>query len=609
MGIRSSEGGRIVQELRHNSDVRPAFDSKSVVASLPALPGVYQMRGTQGEVLYVGKAKDLRRRVGSYFARPAQSARLAALLARVAAIDVTVTRSEDEALLLENNLIKSLAPRYNIVFRDDKSYPYLVLSGHRFPRLSFRRGALAPGDRRFGPFPHAQAVREAIQLLQRVFRLRTCEDTVFRHRTRPCLLYQIRRCSAPCVGRIGEAEYARDVRDAILFLEGREEALIAQLDARMAEVSAAQRYEEAAVYRDRLRALARVQTRQYVESERPVEADVLGCAVAEGMACVNLVMIRGGKHIGDRCFFPQNAAGATAQEVLAAFVAQHYAAQPRPPLVLASHAVERGVIVPAQGERREWLRMATENARHALARKRAERGTQQERVEALREALGLPEAPRRIECFDVSHTYGEAAVAACVVYDQQAMQKAEYRRYNVRRAAAADDYAALGETIRRRYARLAEQGGCLPDLLLIDGGRGQVNAARAALAELGLHGVTVIGVAKASDRRRGGERLVLCREHRPLKLSPEHPALHLVQAIRDEAHRFAVAGHRARRSRARTDSMLHEIPGVGARRRQRLLARFGGLQGVAAAAVEELARVPGVSRALAERIWRHLHPA
>jgi excinuclease ABC subunit C len=560
------------------------------------------MLGAAGELLYVGKAADLKKRVASYFRKQGLSPRIRMMVAQVASIEVTATRSEAEALLLENNLIKSLAPRYNILFRDDKSYPYLMITGHAFPRLGFHRGAKDRRHRYFGPFPHSNAVRESIQLLQRVFRLRTCEDSVYQNRSRPCLLHQIRRCSAPCTGQIGAAAYAQDVRSAALFLEGREDDVSRLLTERMAQAAAGQHYEEAALYRDQLRALSRVQARQFVESARAVEADVVACVVENGVACVNLAMIRGGRHVGDRSFFPQNAAQATSAEIVEAFLAQHYVEQPRPPLVIAG--------APARGERRVWVEMAQKNARLALARRSREKATQEGRIVALREALGLPDTAQRIECFDISHTLGEAAVASCVVYDRHGMQKSEYRRYNMRGLTPGDDYAAMRQALARRYERISAEQGRVPDLILIDGGRGQVNAARAALAELGLNDLTLLGVAKGPQRKAGQEELVLetaDQAARSLSLPHEHPGLHLVQSIRDEAHRFAVVGHRAKRAKTRTTSTLTEIPGVGARRRQKLLAHFGGLQGVQAAAVDELADVAGVGRSLAEKIYRHLH--
>jgi len=590
-----------------------AFDPKTFVAGLPNLPGVYRMLGASGEALYVGKARDLRKRVASYFQKQVASPRTQVMLGQVASMEVTVTRSEGEALLLENNLIKSLAPRYNILFRDDKSYPYLMVTGHRYPRLGFHRGAKDRKNRYFGPFPHAYAVRESIQLMQRVFRLRTCEDTVFENRSRPCLLYQIHRCTAPCTGQIAPEPYAEDVRNATLFLEGREDDVIHNLSEKMNAASAAQRYEEAAAYRDQVRALSRIQARQYVESNRGVDADVVACAIDGAIACVNLVMIRGGRHVGDRSFFPSNAEGAAEDEVIEAFLAQHYLDQPAPPLIIASVEVELDlpeteVFTPSHGERRVWVDMARKNALLAIAQHVRDRSTQESRLLALREALGLAGA-QRIECFDISHTMGEATVASCVVYDRQQMQKSEYRRFNIRGITPGDDYAAMRQVLERRYQRVSEEGGKIPDLVLIDGGRGQVNAASSVLKDLGLHQVCVVGVVKGPERKPGTEELILESEERSLELPPSHPGLHLIQQIRDEAHRFAIVGHRARRGKARTTSMLNEIPGIGAKRRQALLSAFGGLRGVQAAAVDDIAKVAGISRPLAERIYRHLHAA
>ena len=570
------------------------------------------MLAADGNALYVGKAKDLKKRVGSYFSRSAQSPRIATMLAQVGSIEVTATRSEDEALLLEHNFIKSLAPRYNIIFRDDKSYPCLAITGHEFPRIGLHRGAKQRRDRYFGPFPHAHAVRESIQLLQRVFRLRTCEDSVFENRSRPCLLHQIRRCTAPCTGLISAERYAQDVKSAALFLEGREDDAIRMVSDRMSAAAEAKRYEDAALYRDQLRALSSVRARQYVESNFGVDADVVACWIEGGLACVNLVMVRAGRHVGDRSFFPQNAQHATAEELLAAFLEQHYLEQPAPRLVVAATAVELElpgiqVVVPAHGERRMWVEMARKNAQLALAQRVCDRTLHEERIVALRQALGLPDSVQRIECFDVSHTMGEATVASCVVYDRNAMQKTEYRRYNIRDVVPGDDTGAMRQALARRYERVSREGGSIPDLILVDGGRGQVNAARASLAELGLNDVGVVGIAKGAERKPGAEELVLESGAQALRLAPQDPALHLIQQIRDEAHRFAVVGHRARRGKARTTSSLIEIPGIGAKRRQRLLAHFGGLRGVEAAAVDELERVAGVSRTLAEKIYKHLH--
>jgi excinuclease ABC subunit C len=584
------------------------FDAKSFVAGLPNLPGVYRMLGKGGEALYVGKARDLRKRVSSYFNKQAHSPRTQMMVGQVASIEVTATRSEGEALLLENNLIKSLAPRYNILFRDDKSYPYLTITGHEFPRLGFHRGAKDKRNRYFGPFPHAYAVRESIQLLQRVFQLRTCEDTVFEHRSRPCLLHQIRRCTAPCTRRISAEAYAEDVANAALFLEGREDDVLRKLNEKMRAASEARRYEQAAAYRDQIRALTRVQVRQYVESNRGVDADVVACVIEGGIACVNLVMIRTGRHVGDRSFFPANAEEAEAREVVAAFLEQHYLEQPMPALIVTSEPVElENAMTPSHGERKVWLDMARKNALLAIAQRVRDRATQEGRLLALRDALGLPAGAQRIECFDVSHTMGEATVASCVVYDRSQMQKAEYRRFNIRDVTPGDDYAAMRQVLGRRYERVSAEAGKIPDLILIDGGKGQAKIASEVLHDLGLHQVCVVGVAKGPARKPGEEELILESEARTLDLAPAHPGLHLIQQIRDEAHRFAIVGHRARRGKARTTSMLNEIPGIGAKRRQALIEHFGGLRGVQAAAIDDIAKVEGISRPLAERIYRHLH--
>ena len=586
------------------------FEAKSFIAGLPNLPGVYRMLGKDGEALYVGKARDLKKRVASYFNKTAQSPRIEMMVSQIASIEVTATRSEGEALLLENNLIKTLNPRYNILFRDDKSYPYLMVTGHPYPRLGFHRGAKDKKHRYFGPFPHAYAVRESIQLLQRVFRLRTCEDTVFENRSRPCLLHQIQRCTAPCTGKIAPEPYAEDVANAVLFLEGKEDEVIRGLTERMQHASDERHYEQAAIYRDQVRALAKMQARQYVESNRGVDADVVACEIDSGIVCVNLVMIRGGRHVGDRSFFPSNAEGAAPAEVVGAFLEQHYLEQPKPGLVIAAESVDLEDIevqTPSHGERRVWLDMAAKNARLAIAQRVRDRATQEGRVLALRETLGLPDGANRIECFDISHTMGEATVASCVVYDRQQMQKSEYRRFNIRGITPGDDYAAMRQVLTRRYERVTAEAGKVPDLVLIDGGKGQVGIARSVLADLGLHQVCVVGVAKGPERKPGLEELIIESESRTLQLAPSHAGLHLIQAIRDEAHRFAIVGHRARRGKKRTTSMLNEIPGIGAKRRQALIEHFGGLRGVQAAAVDDIAKVEGISRPLAERIYRHLH--
>jgi excinuclease ABC subunit C len=601
---------------------RAPFDARAFVAALPSLPGVYRMLGKEGEALYVGKARDLKKRVASYFRKSQHAPRIELMLSQVAGAEVTVTRSEAEALILENNLIKSLAPRYNILFRDDKSYPYLVVSGGEFPRLGFHRGAMDKVDRYFGPFPDAGAVRESIQLLQRVFRLRTCEDSVFQNRSRPCLLHQIRRCSGPCVGRVSAAAYAEDVKSAQMFLDGRSDETLKRLETRMQEAADALRYEEAAVVRDQIQSLVKVSQRQYAETATDIDTDIVAVLAERGLVCVNLMMVRGGRQLGDRSFFPQNAQDHDAKEVLAAFLAQHYLERPPPAVVVVSEEIEAAeteaelsglakrrvhlVTRPSTG-RRAWLEMAVENARQALKARLSEQSTQETRLAALREALGLSDTVQRIECFDVSHTMGEATVASCVVYDRMDLRRGEYRRYNIEGVTPGDDYAALSQALARRYGRIAGGEGVAPDAIFIDGGKGQVGAAREALAEVGLSDVALIGIAKGPERKPGLEEIWI--GERAVTLPPDHAGLHLIQQIRDEAHRFAIAGHRARRSRRRVTSTLEGIAGIGAKRRKQLLMRFGGLKGVMGASVEDLAQVEGISRRLAEKIYGDLHAA
>jgi len=598
------------------------FDSATFLAGLPHLPGVYRMLGAAGEVLYVGKARDLKKRVSSYFQKSGHGPRISLMISQIASVEITVTRSEAEALLLENNLIKSLTPRYNILFRDDKSYPYLMISGHTFPRLAFHRGPLDKKNSFFGPYPNAGAVRESIQSLQKVFRLRTCEDSVFMNRTRPCLLHQIKRCSAPCVGLVDEQSYRADVHNAIMFMEGREDDVRSELAQRMQEAADRLDYEQAAVFRDRIQSLSNVQGRQYVDVGKALDADAVACVVERGMTCVNLVMVRNGRYLGDKSFFPQHAEDHSPAEVVGAFLAQHYAQSPVPPVIVVPEAVETeelgallsdlaGHTVQLSNhpitERRAWLDMAQRNAEHALAQRVREQGTQELRLQAMREALDLPSGAQRVECFDISHTQGEATVAACVVYDQLGMRPAEYRRYNITGVTPGDDYGAMRSVLQRRYEKVTRGEGVVPDLIMIDGGRGQVNAARGVLEDLGLGDVAMIGVAKGPERKPGLEELILADGKRSLHLPPDHPGLHLIQQIRDEAHRFAITGHRARRAKARITSSLEGIAGVGAKRRRQLLERFGGLKGVMAASVEDLAQVEGISRTLAERIYRELH--
>ncbi len=596
-------------------------DHRKILAGLPHLPGIYRMINADGEVIYVGKARDLKKRVSSYFQKTVLFPRTRLMISQVARIETTITASEAEALLLENNLIKALAPRYNILFRDDKSYPYVMFSGHRFPRLCFYRGALDKNGQYFGPFPHAGAVRESMQLLQKVFRLRTCDDNVFANRSRPCLLYQIKQCSAPCVGLIDANSYADDIESALFFIQGKETRLLRTLSGKMEAAAAATQYEAAAAYRDQISALRRIQERQFVSSYRGIDADVVACVTRDGIVCVNLAMIRGGRHLGDKPFFPQNADATDTQAVLDAFLIQHYVHQMAPPQIIVSEAVvstalEDVLSRQAQhkvkinprpiGERRAWLQMAQTNGRLAVEQRLNRQCSQVARLIALQQALTLPTTVQRIECFDISHTLGEATVASCVVFDKHKMQEREYRHFNIH-VAPGDDYAAMGEALQRRYRKIVAGEGRMPDLILIDGGKGQLAVAEATLAEVGVGNVYLIAIAKGAARQPGLEQIFFPGRAEAMRLPADHPGLHLIQQIRDESHRFAISGHRHRRSKARTDSVLERIDGIGPKRRQRLLIGFGGLRGVQSASVEELAKIEGVSYALAEKIYRELH--
>ncbi|WP_374364129.1 excinuclease ABC subunit UvrC [Piscinibacter sp.] len=617
------------------------------VAALPGLPGVYRYFDAQGSVLYVGKARDLKKRVSSYFHKNHGGTRIGHMVGKIARLETTVVRSEAEALLLENNLIKALAPRYNILFRDDKSYPYLKIVSGAFPRIAYYRGAVDQKHRYFGPYPSAWAVKESIQLLQKVFRLRTCEDTVFANRTRPCLLYQIKRCSGPCVKMIDAADYARDVANAERFLLGGEQETLDALQAQMMARADALEFEKAAEIRDQIGALSRVLHRQAVEDNSGVttkDADVLAVRVEGGKACVNLAMVRGGRHLGDRPYFPAHVEDGTVLagdedegapqaspelQVLEAFIAQHYLDALVPPLLITSHAVDKslietlaaasGVRVTAQHQpreaRRAWLDMCIQGAQIKLAQLLAEEGSQKSRTRALVDALDLAADNLdtfRIECFDISHTAGEATQASCVVFENHRMQNAQYRRYNIEGITGGDDYAAMRQVLTRRYAKLAEGASSgsarLPDLVLVDGGRGQVAMAREVFEELGIDLGLIVGVEKGEGRKVGLEELVFADGRPKVWLGRDSAALMLVAQIRDEAHRFAITGMRARRASVRTGgSRLEEIPGVGPRKRARLLQRFGGVRGVGQASVDDLASVDGISRELAEEIYRALH--
>jgi len=644
------------------------FDGKAFVKTLSGAPGVYRMFGAGDELLYVGKAGNLKKRVGSYFLKPRLEPRIAAMIAQIARIETTITRTEGEALLLEAQLIKSLKPRYNIVLRDDKSYPYIHLTGDvdtpaaqvdgapprpaDYPRLAFHRGTRSGGGRYFGPFPSAGAVRETLDLIQKLFRIRNCEDGYFRNRTRPCLQHQIGRCTAPCVGLVSPADYASDVRHAAMFLDGRAGKVMDELVASMERASAALAFERAAQIRDRIAAVKRVQAHHYVQGAS-ADMDVIACAIRGGLACVSVLFFRNGISLGSRDFFPRLAVEADEATVTGSFVAQYYLERPVPAEIIVSHApadadalagalaehAGHGVAIKpnVRGDRARFRDLACRNAEAALTSRLASRQTLLARFESLRELLGLDETPQRIECFDISHTMGEATVASCVVFGPEGPEKSQYRRFNIAGITPGDDYAAMRQALQRRFrrasvaastalapeaadaepARQVTEGESapakpplmtrLPDLLLIDGGKGQVQQAIDALNELGLEGIPIVGVAKGEARRAGDETLILGRSGRTLWPGPESAASHLIQAVRDEAHRFAITGHRGRREKAREVSTLEEIAGIGARRRSALLRHFGGLGGLSKAGIEELMHVKGISRELAERIYATFH--
>ncbi len=649
------------------------------VAALPQLPGVYRYFDAAGGVLYVGKARNLKKRVSNYFQKSHGGTRIGHMISKIVRLETTVVRSEAEALLLENNLIKTLNPRYNILFRDDKSYPYLKITGPAdtldpqaqpallFPRVAYYRGAVDRKHRYFGPYPSAWAVKESIQLLQKVFRLRTCEDTVFANRTRPCLLYQIKRCSGPCVDLVTPQDYGHDVESAEAFLRGDTQSVLANLEARMMAHAQRLEFEQAAELRNQMGALSKVLHQQSVETSSDnsdKDVDILAVKVQGGKACVNLAMVRGGRHLGDRAYFPSHIEDAAAVEdfmqseegaadaappqpvevqVLEAFIAQHYIGVPVPPALITSAPVGRGLVEALsqqtgvrisavhnpREQRRRWLEMAEQNADIQLARLLAEEGSQQARTRALVEALLLEPDDLdsfRIECFDISHTAGESTQASCVVFHHHKMQNSEYRRFNIADITPGDDYAAMRQVLTRRYSKLAEAGRDppeatppegtsqakavqrMPDLVLVDGGKGQVSMAREVFAELGLDLALIVGVEKGEGRKVGLEELVFADGRAKIGLGRDSAALMLVAQIRDEAHRFAITGMRARRAKVRVGgSKLEEIPGIGAKKRARLLQRFGGIRGVAAAGVDDIATVEGISRDLAEDIYRALH--
>lgn len=602
------------------------------LSMLPTLPGVYRYFDAEGTCLYVGKAKDLKRRVSSYFQKNDLSPRIAIMVSKIARMETTVVRTEAEALLLENNLIKTLAPKYNILFRDDKSYPYLKLSASPFPRVSYYRGGVDKKSRFFGPYPNAGAVREAIGILQKVFRLRTCEDAVFANRSRPCLMGQMDRCSCPCVGKITEEDYAADVENACRFLRGETDDVMRGLRDKMTAASEAWRFEEAAVFRDRIASLNDVMQQQAVETTGgDTDADIIAVAITTGVACVNIAMVRGGRHLGDHAVFPDVVRGTgealAASDVFDAFISQHYLTSKVPDVVVSQAASDReataetlsdlagrriAFVSEPQSLRRKWLEMAEQGARIALERHLTETAGEKRRVEDLIRVLDLKLTDEQrttltMECFDISHTAGEATQASCVVFRGLGMDSSRYRRFNINDVTAGDDYAAMKEVLTRRYSPVARGEAELPDIVFVDGGRGQVHMARDVFTELGLPLSVIVGVAKGEGRKTGLETLVFADGREPLVLGSESPALMLVAMIRDEAHRFAITGMRAKRSKTRQTSRLEDIDGIGAKRRQKLLTHFGGLKGVKNAGVEDIAKIDGFSRSLAQKIYDHLH--
>jgi len=599
------------------------FDGKKFARRLSAGPGVYLMRDSEGKELYVGKAANLRKRVSSYFDARPKIDRIMRMVARIQSIEVSLTRTEAEALLLENEWIKSLKPRYNVLLRDDKSYPWVMLgTDHEFPRIAFHRGGKDKGRQYLGPYPSASSVRESINLIQKLFLLRNCEDSYFSHRTRPCLQYQIRRCTAPCVGRVSATEYAGQVDDALLFLRGHSQKVISRLIGRMEHAAGLQQYEDAARYRDQINHLKQMQARQFVSAGNG-DLDIIALARLGRSVAIEVISVRGGRSLGQRDYFPTQSEGHSDAEVLHAFLGQYFSQRQAPPELIISHTLEQQELFEAvfsersgrrvhiqshpRSHRRQWLELAGRNALNALHMRNSETSRISGQFVELAELLQLEETPGIIECFDISHTSGHKTVASCVVFDVNGPLKSHYRRYNLSGFEPGDDYAAMREVLNRRYRKLQKEEGHLPDLILVDGGKGQLGIAVEVLADCGLSDVPLMGVAKGPSRRAGYEEWVLPVAPYNLRPGPESAASHLVQQVRDEAHRFAITGHRGRRQKAVVHSVLEDIPGVGASRRRALLTHFGGLQGVRKAGIEELSGIPGINQQMAARIFKALH--
>ena len=606
-----------------SQDPKQQFDGKAFASRLPTRPGIYLMRDSAGTALYVGKARNLRKRVASYFDSRPKVDRIMRMIARISQIEISLTRTEGEALLLENEWIKSLMPRYNVLLRDDKSYPWIVITtGHESPRIAFHRGARDKSKMYFGPYPSASSVRESINLIQKLFRIRNCEDSYFAHRSRPCLQYQIRRCTAPCTGLVSREDYSEQVQDATLFLQGKNQTVLTRMIARMEQAAAALEYETAAMFRDQINLLKQMQALQFVSGSR-ADVDFIALSQDQGQACVQLVSIRGGRNLGQRNYFPRQTEGFSSGEVLEAFLGQYYRERLPPADIVVSSPLKNGQLLASvftnkagrrisiqahpRGDRRKMLEAAIRNSRQALQMRLASKANMAAQFESLQNLLRLEELPGSLECFDISHTAGNQTVGSCVVFDSNGPVKSRYRRYNLKGITPGDDYAAMHQVLTRRYGRVQAEEGTLPDLLIIDGGKGQLKQAEDVLADFGFTGIPMLGIAKGKSRRAGHEEWILVAPYRSLRPGPESPASHLVQLIRDEAHRFAITGHRGQRQKAATQSGLEKIPGIGPRRRRALLNHFGGLQGVNKAGVEELSSVPGISRLLAEEIFRALH--
>ena len=580
------------------------------------------MINSKMEVIYIGKAKNLKKRVASYFVKNQSSPRTKLMVSNINKIEFTITNTEADALILENNLIKKLLPRYNVIFRDDKSYPYLMITGDKFPRLMFHRGSQKKDNHYFGPFPNSNAVRQSIQLLQKVFMLRTCEDSVFNNRTRPCLQHQIKRCTAPCVGLVSDFDYKNDTKQAALFLNGKDNEVIKNLTNRMNESSDEFNYERAAIFRDRIQSLRQVRLKQSVSDFSENDADIIVVAEGVGQVCVNLVMIRGGRHLGDKSFFPKNSTEQNIENIIEVFLTQYYDKKPPPPVLVIKEKFDINLIksffnlkkYPATkiisrmaGDKKIWLMMAIRNAKIALTQKNNEQASQIKRIIAFRDLLNLPEQTNRIECFDISHTMGERTVGSCVVFDKTIMQNKEYRRYNIKNIEPGDDYAAMRQVLERRYKKIISEDLVRPDIILIDGGKGQLSAASNIMSELGISDIMLVGVSKGRLRKSGTETLFTSNGDILENIDQNNLGFHLIQQIRDESHRFAITGHRARRDKARVTSSIEEIEGVGLKKRKSLLVYFGGLGGVKNATIEELILVEGISEKIAEKIFNFFH--